>query len=62
MFCNVASWEIKSLSSGGTSTFLVAVSILNATNNEKLFRMNDITESGFEGARLSTDEGFVCHG
>ena len=37
MFCSVASWETKSLSSGGTSTCLVAVSILNATDSENLF-------------------------
>jgi hypothetical protein len=59
MFCNVASWETKSLSSGGTSTSLVAVSILNATDSEKLFENERSlkTESGIEEVRSSSEEG-----
>jgi hypothetical protein len=64
MFCNAASWETKSLSSGGTSTCLMAVSILNAMDSEKLFENERSLkrESGIEEVRSSSEEGLLCHG
>jgi len=61
MFCNAASWETKSLSSGGTSTCLMAASILNATDSEKLFENErSLKRKGeIEEVTSSSEEGLV---